>query len=56
MLGTLAQNLMMQREITMKIEKETNDKLIITITKEEFKEAFRSPEQLKNFRDNLINL
>lgn len=40
----------------MKIEKETNDKLIITITEEEFKDAFRSSEQLANFRDDLLNL
>lgn len=40
----------------MKIEKETNDNLIITITKEEFKKAFTSPEQLKEFREDLINL
>ena len=40
----------------MKIEKETNDTLIITITNEEFKEAFRSPEQLTNFREDLLNL
>ena len=40
----------------MKIEKETNNKLIITITEEEFKEAFRSPEQLTKFRENLLNL
>ena len=40
----------------MKIEKETDDSLIITITKEEFKKAFTSPEQLKNFREDLLNL
>jgi hypothetical protein len=40
----------------MKIEKETKDKLIITITKEEFNNAFTSYEQLKNFREDLIEL
>ena len=40
----------------MKIEKETDDKLIITISKEEFKKAFRSFEQLQKFREDLINL
>ena len=40
----------------MKIEKETNDKLIITITEEEFKEAFKSPEQLAKFREDLLNI
>lgn len=40
----------------MKIEKETNDNLIITVTKEEFKNAFRSPEQLKMFKEDLIKL
>ena len=36
----------------MKIEKETNDNLIITITEEEFKKAFTSSEQLKEFRED----
>lgn len=40
----------------MKIEKETNDNLVITITKEEFKKAFASSEQLKEFREDLIKL
>ena len=40
----------------MKIEKETNNKLIITITKEEFKKAFSSPEQLEKFREDLLEL
>lgn len=40
----------------MKIEKGTNDNLIITITKEDFKKAFTSLEQLEIFREDLINL
>lgn len=40
----------------MKIEKDTGDNLIITVTKEEFKKAFTSSEQLKNFREDLIKL
>ena len=40
----------------MKIEKETDDHLIIKITNEEFKKAFRSFEQLQKFREDLFNL
>ena len=40
----------------MKIEKINNDNLTIIINKEEFKKAFSSYEQLKEFREDLINL
>lgn len=40
----------------MKIAKETNDNLIINITEKEIKKAFTSPEQLKNFKEDLFDL